>query len=118
MKTKIPAIKHILFFVLLIVWSSLLNAQNTLDNLSLTGSTPSAVSYSLRQTSTSYLGSAIRVRRSSDNSEQDIGFSGGELDQVSLLAFVGRGNGFVAVWYNQSGLGRNATQTTLSNQGA
>ena len=116
MQTKIPAIKRILFFVLLIVWSSVLNAQNTLDNLSLTGATPSAVSYSLRQTSTSYIGSAIRVRRSSDNTEQDIGFSGGTLDQASLLAFVGAGNGFVTVWYDQSGFGRNATQTTLANQ--
>jgi hypothetical protein len=56
------------------------------------------------------------VRRSSDNAEQDIGFSAGELDQTALLAFVGLGNGFVTVWYDQSGFGRNAAQTTPANQ--
>jgi hypothetical protein len=40
----------------------------------------------------------------------------GELDAEALLAFVGTGNGFVTMWYDQSGNGRNATQTTLVNQ--
>jgi hypothetical protein len=33
-----------------------------------------AVAYSLRKLRTAYSGSAIRVRRSSDNAEQDFGF--------------------------------------------
>jgi hypothetical protein len=49
----------------------------------------SAVAYSLRQLRTAYTGAAIRVRRSSDNAEQDIGFVGGDLDTQSLLDFVG-----------------------------
>jgi hypothetical protein len=78
---------------------------------------PAAAAYSLRKLRTAYTGSAIRVRRSSDNIEADIGFTAtGELDTAALLAVVGGGNGFVTRWYDQSGNGRNATQTTLVNQ--
>jgi hypothetical protein len=35
----------------------------------------------------------------------------GDLDAEALLTFVGNGNGFVTTWYDQSGNGRNATQT-------
>lgn len=113
---KNSTMKRILLFILIFAMNLSVKGQNTLDNLSLTGATPSAVSYSLRQTSSSYSGPAIRVRRSSDNTEQDIGFTAGVLDQSALLAFVGAGNGFVTVWYDQSGFGRNATQTTQANQ--
>jgi len=66
-----------------------------------------AAAYSLRKLRTAYTGSAIRVRRNSDNTEQDIGFVDGELDTVSLLNFVGAEDGFVSVWYDQSGVGNN-----------
>jgi hypothetical protein len=57
------------------------------------------------------------VRRSSDNAELDIGFTGqGDLDTASLLTHVGVGNGFVTTWYDQSGNGRNATKTTSTAQ--
>ena len=73
--------------------------------------------YSLRKLSTTYSGSAIRVRRSSDNGEQNIGFNAdGNLDTTALLSFVGSGTGFVATWYDQSGNNRNATQVSASNQ--
>ncbi len=42
--------------------------------------TGASVAYSLRQLRTAYTGAAIRVRRSSDNAEQDINFVGGDLD--------------------------------------
>jgi PKD repeat protein len=75
------------------------------------------VAYSLRKLRAAYTGSAIRVRRSSDNTEQDIGFNGSNgLDTTALLAFVGAGNGFVTTWYDQSGNGLNATQSTAGNQ--
>jgi hypothetical protein len=51
--------------------------------------TGAAVAYSLRKLRTAYTGAAIRVRRSSDNAEQDINFVGGDLDTQSLLDFVG-----------------------------
>jgi len=75
-----------------------------------------ASAYSLRRLSRSWTGAAIRVRRSSDNAEIDIGFIREGLDVVALLAFVGTGNGFVVIWYDQSGNNRNVTQVTASNQ--
>jgi hypothetical protein len=55
-----------------------------------------AVAYSLRKLRTTYSGSAIRVRRTSDNTEQDIGFdSFGNLDTEALLDFVGYN---LAIW--------------------
>lgn len=76
-----------------------------------------AAAYSLRLLTGSYTGSAIRVRRSSDNNEQDIGFTAlGALDTSALTLFCGSGNGFVTTWYDQSGNARNVTQTTAANQ--
>lgn len=79
--------------------------------------TGAAAAYSLRKLRSAYSGSAIRVRRSSDNTETDIGFNAlFGLDTVSLLAFVGVGNGFVTRWYDQSGNAKDAVQTTTTLQ--
>jgi 3D (Asp-Asp-Asp) domain-containing protein len=75
-----------------------------------------AAAYSLRKLRSAYTGSAIRVRRSSDNAEQDIGFSSGNLDTTALTSFCSGTNGFVTTWYDQSGNGRNQLQTTAANQ--
>jgi hypothetical protein len=75
-----------------------------------------AAAYSLRKLKTAYTGSAIRVRRSSDNTETDIGFSGANLDTTALTSFCSGTNGFVTTWYDQSGNSRNVTQTTAANQ--
>jgi hypothetical protein len=76
-----------------------------------------AAAYSLRLLRKGYAGNAIRVRRSSDNTEANIGFdSNGNLNTATLLAFCGAGNGFVTTWYDQSGNGRDATQSTGANQ--
>ena len=76
---------------------------------------PATAAYSLRKLRSAYTGAAIRVRRSLDNTEQDIGFLGDELDTVSLLSFVGVGGGFVTTWYDQQG-SNNFTQSILGNQ--
>jgi hypothetical protein len=77
----------------------------------------SAAAYSLRKLRAAYDGSAVRVRRSSDNTETDIGFTAsGDLNTAALLAHVGSGSGFVTTWYDQSGNARNATQTTAGIQ--
>jgi hypothetical protein len=75
-----------------------------------------AAAYSLRRLSSSYTGSAIRVRRSNDNAEQNIGFVNDVLDTASLLTFTGANNGFITTWYDQSGNSRNLIQTTTANQ--
>ena len=76
-----------------------------------------AACYSLRLMRTAYTGALIRVRRSSDNTELDINANVfGELDTVSLLDFAGTGDAFCKVWYDQSGNGNDATQTTTASQ--
>ena len=47
-----------------------------------------AAAYSLRKLRNGYTGNAIRVRRSSDNTERDMGFYDNELDTVALLEWV------------------------------
>ena len=74
--------------------------------------------YSLRLLRSKYSGSAIRVRRSDDNEEQDIGFRNNELDTSTLETFSLGSDCFVTVWYDQSDneTPNNATQSTAANQ--
>jgi hypothetical protein len=79
--------------------------------------------YSLRKLKAAYTGSAIQVRRSSDNTTRDIGFtSTGLLDEAAVTSFVTNNgvnptaNGFVSIWYDQSGKGKNAANATASQQ--
>ena len=88
----------------------------TLEALLLDTYSGAAAAYSLRRLSNAYTGSAIRVRRASDNTEQDIGFVSNELDTATLESFCSGTNGFVKTWYDQSGNGRDATQSTAANQ--
>lgn len=81
-----------------------------LDSLPRLG-TPIAVAFSTRKVATSYRGACMRVRRASDNREQDIGFVQTDLDSESLLTFAAGFDCFVSVWYDQSGRNRHATQT-------
>jgi hypothetical protein len=68
------------------------------------------LAYGLRRLSSTYSGALIKVRRSSDNQTQDIGFdSDGDLDIQSLLTFAGTGNAYVDTWYDQSGNVRHLT---------
>ena len=75
-----------------------------------------AAAYSLRKLRSAYTGNAIKVRRSSDNTEQDIGFVDNELDVATLESFCSGTNGFVTTWYDQSGNGNDAEQTTAASQ--
>lgn len=80
-----------------------------LDSLS------AGAAYSTRKLRTAYAGAAIRVRRSSDNVEADIGFVGNDLDTAALLSFCGAGSGFLVTRYDQVGT-NNETQATTANQ--
>jgi hypothetical protein len=75
-----------------------------------------AAAYSLRKLRTAYTGDCMVVRRSSNNDTLIIGFSGGYLDTVSLKNFCSGTDCFVRRWFDQSGEGRDATQTTSANQ--
>ncbi len=80
-------------------------------------SSASSASFSVRLLRCTYAGRCMNVRRSSDNTTQDIGFTAnGDMDTTALKTFVGANNGFVVTWYDQSGNARNATQATAGNQ--
>jgi hypothetical protein len=75
-----------------------------------------AGAYSLRKLRTDYTGSTIRVRRSSDNAEQDIGFVSNELDVNTLLSFVGGENLLTRSEEFETGWGRVALNVTSNTQ--
>ena len=75
--------------------------------------TGSMAAYSLRKLSSSAT-NVIRVRRSSDNAEQD--FTADEITDGTLTTFTGANDGFVTTWYDQSGNGNNITQSNASAQ--
>ena len=91
-------------------------ANNIVDNKlsKLLVQVPGAIAaYSLRRLSISST-PVIRVRRDSDNTEQD--FRSEEIEDGSLETFCGSGDGLVTKWYDQSGNVNDATQTTASDQ--
>ena len=80
------------------------------DYGSQSGGTDAAVAYSVRQLSDKAV-IALRVRRDSDDEEQNIGFdSNGDLDTAAISAFCGTANGYVTRWWDQSTNGNHADQ--------
>ena len=79
---------------------------------------PALAAYSTRKLRSAYSGSAIRVVRTSDLAEQDIGFVSNVLDISSLTSFLGVSTGNITKWYNQGSSGSidDMTQNTLGNQ--
>ena len=74
--------------------------------------------YSVRKLRTAYTGPAMRIRRFSDNAEQDIGFdSDGNLDTAAITSFVGANSASVVVWYEQSGRASNWNLTNTVTTG-
>ncbi len=65
-------------------YRSLIQNPGLLDTY--TGAT---VAFSVRKLSSTYSGFCMKVRRSGDDSELDIGFSGGLIDSNTLLTFIG-----------------------------
>jgi hypothetical protein len=74
----------------------------------------------LKRKITGYSGNCIRVRRSSDNAEQDIGFTTSAIDapvdSAAAVAFAGAGSAFVTTIYDQSGNGDSMVQATSAKQ--
>jgi hypothetical protein len=73
-----------------------------------------AAAYSLRQLRTAHTSAVVRVRRSSDNAEQD--FTATQVTDGTLTSFCGVGNGFVRTWYDQSGNIKDANQASTASQ--
>jgi hypothetical protein len=99
-------------FTLAISWEEAAVVTYLLESYSGAGG-----AYSLRLLRSAFTGSAIRVRRASDNTEQDIAFDGnGDLDTSALTTFCTGTNGFVKTWYDQSGNAKDLSQSTAANQ--
>jgi hypothetical protein len=99
-------------FTLAISWEDVPAVTGILDGYT----ADLGVAYSPALLDINYAGSAIRVRRASDNTEQDIGFDGTDLDTAALTTFCTGTDCFIRTWYDQSGNTRNLTQTTTANQ--
>lgn len=70
-----------------------------------------------RRLLSAYTGPLVRVRRSSDSVEQDIGFTAlGFLDMAALTSFVGSDDWFFRKVYDQSGAGVDIGQSSASAQ--
>jgi len=96
------------------VLSDLETWTNTVPDLPLEISPNAVPAYSLRNLSDSFSGAVIRVRESGNNSEQD--FTAEEITNGTLENFCGSNDGFVTVWYDQSGNNFDAVENTASNQ--
>ena len=78
--------------------------------------TGAAAAYSVRQLSDKAILS-MRVRRDSDDVEQNFGFdSNGDLDTAGIASFCGTANGYVTRWWDQSTNGNHADQATDTSQ--
>ena len=76
------------------------------------------VAYSVgRKLRAAYTGAVIRVRRSSDSTEQDF-YAGadGSVSVADVQTFCGAGDGLITTLYDQSGNGYDLTQATASRQ--
>jgi hypothetical protein len=99
-------------FTLALSWEEQIVINYLLDAYS-----GSAIAVSGRKLREAYTGSAIRVRRASDNTEQDIGFTAsGDLDTSALTTFCTGTDCFIRTWYDQGTGGNNLTQTSTSVQ--
>lgn len=67
---------------------------------------------------TSWTGNLVRLRRSTDNVERDFSYvsTTGFLDKIQIEGWLSGATGFVTTLYDQSGNGRDWTQTTAANQ--
>jgi hypothetical protein len=87
------------------------------QNLLLDDYPNAAAAYSLRKLDKDYAGNCIRIRRTDNNTESDIGFVNNYLDTTAIKNFCGSGSGATIVtWFDQSGNGRDASQSTAVNQ--
>lgn len=79
--------------------------------------TGAQAAYSLRKLRTAYTGSAIQVQDNVGSAAIDVSFDVfGELNTVQLSEYGGSNDVFVVKWYDQSGNGNDAEQTSSSSR--
>jgi len=74
------------------------------------------IGVSLYKLSKLYTGPCLKVRRSSDNEEKDIGFSGGFVNVKEIESFCNGTTGYVIKWYDQSLNDYDFTQSDTAKQ--
>jgi len=73
--------------------------------------------FGMRVLESDYNGPLIRLRRASDNAEQDFGWKDNDIVDIEAINSWRNGsNIYMHTWYDQSGLGRDAIQTDTSRQ--
>lgn len=73
--------------------------------------------FSMRVIVSDYDGPLVRLRRANDNAVQDFGWTDNDIVDVNAInTWRGGSNVFIEVWFDQSGLGRNAAQTAIALQ--
>ena len=134
MKIEFKQMKIKVFLILLLsaLFTNFSIAQNTLNNLSLTSSTPASVAYSLRLLSSSYAGPLVRIKVGTffydvypDASNKfsltsKISASVSTYNAAAAIAGVnalstiitGSTDATIAIWYDQSGNGVNVLSST------
>jgi hypothetical protein len=100
------------------------DTRTVFSKLSSTARATCQAAYSVRLVNPDYFGAVFQIRRGSDNATLDF-FADPDGSKVgtaylgngeSLVAWLGGATGHVEIWYDQSGKGRNATQTTQALQ--
>ena len=97
-----------------------LNTFGPLDNITTTSKSALRGAYSCARLSLTYTGPTLNLRRSSDNATSDFYADiGGQLftsTGATLSSWLGANTAYVVTWYDQSGSGNHATQSTTSAQ--
>ena len=74
------------------------------------------LAYSFRELSSTYTGACVRIRRGSDNVEQDFGFVDNYLDTSAVFTFLGASIGFIVKIYDQTGNLKHWINATAATQ--
>ena len=72
--------------------------------------------FSLRKLNSAYAGSCIRIRRASDNAEQDIGFVSDVVDTAAIVSFASGSVASIITVYDQTGNNRNRNTSIAVRQ--
>lgn len=101
-------------------WSSVVTRSTLAPPTPLIDAVGSSATFAggLRKLRTAYGGAILRVRRASDNVEQDFSPTGTSLDWTAVIAFKGASTLTVVKLYDQSGNGYDEVQATNSKQPA
>lgn len=100
-----------------------INPLPVLDDISTAAKLACRGAYSCYRLSNTYTGAIMNIRRSSDNAttnvyadiQGNLGLSANGTG-TTFSSWLGASTAYVVTWYDQSGTGNNATQTTNANQ--